>query len=699
MASGRDPMNEVPIRWRRLLLLALGLSYLLMLVSFLPLLLQYQYLFRGDKVLASVADVPLMGTKLGREIFSFVVAQLVIYALYGAIVWLMARAAWYGLRPAKTSPQMLILAWFLLLTVAVLVTNAYLFPWSALGETFWEVLSVAIADVSIASIVLTGAGVVVVATLAATAMRYLREHPRRSPVLIGSLAAMGAGIGILAFAGESVGTRTPARTAPNIILIGVDSLRPDFTVLGGDETHAPNINAFVRKARAFGDVTTPVARTFPSWMSILSGRHPHDTGAIMNLTNRGDISVSPTLPEILKANGYQTVFAIDETRFANIDESYGFDRIVTPPMGAADFLLGSLNDTPLTNLVVDTPIGALVFPHSYANRAAAHVYDPRYFDRRLRSELDFSRPTFLAVHFTLPHYPYHWADAPKYRPTGQPHHGQTLYGDTVTRADAQVGELLQFLDHTGALDNAIVVVLSDHGEALGRESDSLVTDATGRIGDYVIPAARTGHGTSVLSPAQYQVLLAMRGYGPNALAAAPHEVLSQPASLEDLAPTLLDLSGIDRSAYRFGGQSLADAALARAPSTSAAPRIRFTETEFNPPALLAGFNLESEVARQSAKYYQVDPDSGRLGLRESMRQQVMAERQYAAFDDANVLAAIPTHDGYAHVVVAKDRSSARLLDGAPDPSSEPSVAALWQALHERFPIRSEPRTAQAAADK
>ena len=92
------------------------------------------------------------------------------------------------------------------------------------------------------------------------------------------------------------------------------------------------------------------------------------------LVHEGD-----TLADALKANGYRAIYATDEVRFANFDASYGFDETITPPIGASDFVIGAIGDQPLVNLVAGSPLGAVVFPQIYANRADATTYEPRQF--------------------------------------------------------------------------------------------------------------------------------------------------------------------------------------------------------------------------------------------------------------------------------------------------------------------------------
>lgn len=694
-------MSDSPSPWKKQAWLALGLSLLFVFVSFLPLLLQYQFLFHGDKVLNSVVDVPLLGTKLGGQIGRFVLGQIVVCAAFAACIWILAYLSDYGFKPKNSRPHQLILLWFLLLAATVFVANAYLFPWSSSGEFFWEFLSVTIAGIALGPLILCGGlSAITIILLRALVRMRPRNHLSREVIACALvvLVALPAVAAISSRATPHASAAAQSRSQPNIILIGVDSLRPDFTALGGDAVSTPHISAFIKQARAFTDVTTPLARTFPAWISILTGRHPHDTGALINLTNRADIDAFPTLADTFRAQGYRTVFAIDEVRFANIDHSYGFDQLITPPMGAADFLLGTLNDAPLTNLLANTAIGRLLFPNAYANRAAAHVYYPEQFTARLKAELDFSKPLFLAAHFTLPHYPYHWASAPKVKPDGSFHHGQSLYGETVKRADRQVGQLLKHLEDSGALRNAIVVVLSDHGEGLGRENDLWVTTENRKFEDYTVPAAKYGHGTSVLNAAQYQVVLAMRGYGEQALAKVAPGLISQPASLEDIAPTLLDLTDSKLDNPEFSGRSMAAAVRGDGgQAVGAEMRVRFAETEFNPPALLAGFDFESEIARQSAQFYHVDPITGLVQVRESMRSQIMAERQYAAEGEHYVLAAIPTAAvPYRFVLASRDRITAQLIKSPADLDGKPEGKLLWDALHARFPL-AVPQVSQAEA--
>ena len=96
-----------------------------------------------------------------------------------------------------------------------------------------------------------------------------------------------------------------------------------------------------------------------------------------------------------------------------------------------------------------------------------------------RYGLEFpDQPLFLAVHFTLPHHPVFWADAPRtYQWESRPDVDdavlmrEQLYRAATREVDAQVGRFLAEAGRRGLLDDAIVVLLSDHGEAVGLPED------------------------------------------------------------------------------------------------------------------------------------------------------------------------------------------------------------------------------------
>ncbi|MEC7949258.1 MAG: sulfatase-like hydrolase/transferase, partial [Myxococcota bacterium] len=131
---------------------------------------------------------------------------------------------------------------------------------------------------------------------------------------------------------------------PNVILLGIDGLRPDhLRSFGYDRDTAPNIEAFLEEAVVFESAWTVFARTYPSWTSILSGRMPQTHGIRDNLPQPHLLVPDETalLPQVLKAEGYHTTFLTDDSRFAYMVPETGFTAIEQPPPGIQNFALSA----------------------------------------------------------------------------------------------------------------------------------------------------------------------------------------------------------------------------------------------------------------------------------------------------------------------------------------------------------------------
>lgn len=637
--------------------------------------------------LANLMGLRLGGTPLGAEVLKFVFAQLALHVTFGVAAWLLAwlteRA--YGIRRERR--LWLVGGWFTIATVWLLVANATLFPWSDSGVSS-ELFAVTIIGGARLLEILSLALLVWIAWILVVNARQvpvLQRAGKRAAVY-GALAvvvvAVMSSLAAIGVTGERGSDGAPA----NIVFIGIDSLRGDVVGAGENPGITPNVDAFVRDgAQMFTDAITPLARTFPSWTSILSGRNPRETAARENLVAVGSLGKFDTIAKVAQRNGYRTVFATDEVRFSNIDASFGFDQVITPTMGTADFLLGKFNDLPLSNLVVNSWLGKHWFPATYANRAAAVTYRPDTFVERLDDEIRPRGPTFLAVHFTLPHTPYNWS-APANQVFGRVSDNAYQYSSAVIAADRQFGQLLQILERKGMLHNALVVFLSDHGEALGLPaSDTLLRGAVARE---LLDGQRVslwGHGTSVLSPHQFATVLAMRGYGSVNLPAVFREY-DVPVSMIDIAPTVVDLLQLD-SKTEFEGRSLAPVFAGDARAIEAfEKRPRFTESGFRTKKIENGDYDERSVLGDVATYFQMNPANGRLELREEVMPHLLADKERAVMDRDWLLASIPNRNGsqtQIYVLVGRHHGTPRRLEGAPAPT-DVEAYGLWQALHAEY---------------
>jgi hypothetical protein len=261
-----------------------------------------------------------------------------------------------------------------------------------------------------------------------------------------------------------------------------------------------------------------------------------------------------------------------------------------------------------------------------------------------------------------------------------------------------LGDVLEVLKRKRLLENAIVMVYSDHGESFESWDQSLVRENDPLVESLDLKP-RWGHGTSVVDVHQYEIILGMRRYG---AAWPPQREINVPVSFEDVAPTVLDLLKIPNTA-RFDGKSLAPLlAGTEGAARSFDGRIRFTETEFEMPAgfVTQGGKVSPSQALDVVKGYRVDRHTGRVLLRQSVLRQLLQSRQYAAIGERHLVAAVPNHDGpgFEYVGLDLDGGPIRQLADAPS-AEEPELRALWAALHVEFAdvLRDGPQSVAGAA--
>ncbi len=638
------------------------------------------------------------GTALARNVLLFVAALLLLHLLYGLLCWVLACAserAWPRVRAGRTQWVWL---WALALACALLLHNAASFPGSSLGSPYAALAATRWHGVRITPLLSGSVVLAATATLILAAWRARAGLTR--PLALATAAGIAAAIVIAACsAGSAAGPiARAAGSRPNVVIIGIDSLRNDLLPPGRPSRHAPHIAAFLQQSTRFSDAITPLARTYPSWLSILTGQHPHTSGGALNLLPRDLVRDDAALGFVLRRAGYRAVYGIDEARFSNIDASYGFDQVITPPIGASEFMIGWFGDTPLSNLIVNTRVGQSLFPHLHANRGAGTTYDPDAYVRRVERELRTdSRPLFLALHLALAHWPYVWKDSREVQRAGDPS-DYRQYLRAVERVDRQFAALMAMLRDRGVLDDAIVVLLSDHGESFVPGKDSAGPTDSGALLHALDAVPGWGHGTSVLAPDQFRVVLGMR-LPAAAGQATSSRTIDAPVTVEDINPTLCALLGIEVSPHA-DGRSLAPLLAGDADAAAEfAGRIRYTESEFTPKGVLDATNrLSTSGVAAASRYYQVDPLTDRISVRRELVTALLEKRQFAALGEGMLVAAIPepVRGGYDYLLVREPfRQGSRVerLADEPTAAGDPRVRRLWQALQRKFASTLAPHPA------
>jgi hypothetical protein len=340
---------------------------------------------------------------------------------------------------------------------------------------------------------------------------------------------------------------------PNIILIGADSLRADRLT----REIMPNVTRLAERGVRFDRAVVPLPRTFPSWLSLLTGRYPHHHG-IRHMFPRWDTRQVefPTVPRAATASGYRTAvitdFAGDIFRRADL----GYQRVVAPTFDMREVIRERIVEAhkPLLPLLRGR-LGRWALP---VLREIHTAPDASLLTHEALSEIDREpgRPIFLTLFYSTPHFPYS-APAPFYRRFADPgYRGRFLYSKAqllgreappdeadirqiralfdgaAAATDQALGELFEGLAARGLTDSTILVVTADHGESLYE------------------PGRGQGHGDHLFGNEALGVPLVV--FDPTL--AEPRRV-SQVVSTVDLGPTLCELTKI-RCPDGMDGRSL-----------------------------------------------------------------------------------------------------------------------------------------------
>jgi arylsulfatase A-like enzyme len=307
-------------------------------------------------------------------------------------------------------------------------------------------------------------------------------------------------------------------TPPNIVVVVIDTARRDhFSAYGHGRSTTPAFDAFAGEGVRFDRAYSTSCWTVPAHASLFTGLWPVVHRATQETEWLGEEAV--TLAEILREHGFETVclsgnpWISDKSNLAQ-----GFETADVVWTGK-------------------TQLEGEGLPHKLNRRVF------RWLDGRRDS-----RPFFLFVNYIEPHWKYQAPTAWQERfvpggPVGQDdpamfaapkwylQRGEiplerlptrtAMYEAELAYADAVLGELLEGLAHRGLLDEALVVITSDHGENHGD----------------------LGHVSHMLAlnEALIRVPLAVRWPGGE----RGGTVREDRVQLPDLFPTILSAAGVD----------------------------------------------------------------------------------------------------------------------------------------------------------
>jgi arylsulfatase A-like enzyme/Tfp pilus assembly protein PilF len=223
----------------------------------------------------------------------------------------------------------------------------------------------------------------------------------------------------------------------NVLLITVDTLRYDRVgFLDPRHVRTPNMDALAARSLVFTRAFAHNPVTLPSHANILTGATPLYHGISDNTGFKLDKKFL-TIPQYLRGSGYGTAAFVGAFP---LDSRFGLDL----GFDLYDDYYGTRNEREF--FFVERPAEKVIAP------AMAWIGAQR-------------GRWFAWVHLFDPHQPYLPPSPFKEEYAADPYSGEVAY------VDSQLGKLFAFLRARQLVENTVIVLTADHGEALGEKGE------------------------------------------------------------------------------------------------------------------------------------------------------------------------------------------------------------------------------------
>lgn len=371
---------------------------------------------------------------------------------------------------------------------------------------------------------------------------------------------------------------------PNVMLIIMDDLRADMLgAYGNSFVSTPNIDTLARGGMRFDRAYCPFPQCSPARSSLMTGLRPSKTGMGIQgdarilgprTVERLDYSL-PTLGKLFRQSGYATSYVgkahLSEADTAEDLRRYGFDTYVPVPEGDC---LHVINRQSCSR---EQPFRWQSQSNLYFGRGVAGTRDrSALWDGRMADDAidliarqaERKSPFLMVYSDPRPHAPYFvperelaryapsdvalWEnrhDTLAEKPVTQRRLRDTIvgpsqpsddywrdlirhYASMVSAADADIGRVLDALDHAGLRQDTIVVFVADNGDLIG------------------------SHGFFSKGALGYEELLRvpMIVSWPARVPAGAHS--RELVDLMDVVPTLVAAAGLAAPVDQFDGRSM-----------------------------------------------------------------------------------------------------------------------------------------------
>ncbi|HTO70199.1 MAG TPA: sulfatase [Myxococcota bacterium] len=342
---------------------------------------------------------------------------------------------------------------------------------------------------------------------------------------------LGLALGLALLAGCSHAPRfhpppalRPSSDHPNVVLIVAEDLSPHLGSYGDPVAHTPRLDQLAREGIRFANAFTTAPVCAPSRATIITGVYPRSAGTMHMRTSRAFDA-----PDGARSFSYQAVPPPEVKAFPELLRRAGYftaNHLKTDYQFGEPFTIWNVNDPDETHRTLwrDAPKGvpflaminpwitheSFLWPTEPANGEPAVVG----IAARNKKAFEGYPPTVDPAAVRLsPYLP----DTPGTR------RDVARQYDNASILDAQVGEILDALRADGLLDKTIVIFTTDHGDGLPN-------------------AKRRAYDSGLHVP-----LIVRLPDGTDA-----GTVRTDVVSFVDMAPTILDLAGLEIPSFMQG---------------------------------------------------------------------------------------------------------------------------------------------------
>jgi len=328
-----------------------------------------------------------------------------------------------------------------------------------------------------------------------------------------------------------------SRTKPNVIFIVLETTGSKDYPISGPDCKMPHVASLLPRSllaqRHFSTDIESLRANFSIYTSLydLPGQgHAQYFGR--HLLLGGPIRPLDALPKILSDRGYVTKYYFPFLLWPKAFEEdslhlYGFQSIFTGYNVA-------VSKDPQEELAEWNRLTVLSSPREKMD-AERNMYQMAVNDiLKLHSE---QKPFFLSIVGSIGHAPFSDIRTPAEIAQNPNPERKVLIDNLATFQDQLIGTLLDALKRSDLLDNTILLITGDHGPRTRLDDPDL---------DLIFANEESYHVPLLIHyPAAFQKLT----------------TISRLTSHLDIAPTILDIMGLDGSAYMQEGSSMFDPAL------------------------------------------------------------------------------------------------------------------------------------------